>query len=130
MITRILCLTALTMGAAWAPAALTDSHSLYELRTYYANEGKIDALHDRFRSHTIALFENHGMKNVAYWTPADEPNTLIYIIAHKSAEAAQASWQAFVNDPAWQKVYSASIADGRLVAKIDNVFMAKTDYSP
>ena len=107
-----------------------DSHSLYELRTYYANEGKIEALHNRFRNHTMTLFEKHGMKNIAYWSPADDPDKLIYIIAHKDAESAEASWKAFVSDPEWQKVYADSIADGRLVAKIENVFMAKTDYSP
>ena len=93
-----------------------DSHSLYELRTYFANEGKIEALHNRFRNHTMSLFEKHGMKNIAYWTPADDPNKLIYIIAHKDAASAEASWKAFVSDPEWQQVYAASIADGRLVA--------------
>ena len=121
---------AFAMAAGLAPQAAADSHSLYEMRTYYANEGKIDDLHARFRNHTMKLFEKHGMKNIAYWSPADQPNTLIYIIAHKSAEAAEASWKAFVADPAWVEVYTASIADGRLVAKIDNVFMTKTDYSP
>ena len=90
MITRLLSLAALAAAAVWSPAALADSHALYELRTYYANEGKIDALHARFRNHTMKLFEKHGMQNVAYWTPADEPNTLIYIIAHKDADAAKA----------------------------------------
>ncbi len=121
---------ALFAPALFAPAAWADSHSLYELRTYTANEGKIDALHSRFRNHTMGLFEKHGIKNIAYWSPAEEPNKLVYIIAHTSAEAAQASWGAFVEDPEWQKVYAASIADGRLVANIESVYMTKTDYSP
>ena len=78
----------------------------------------------------MRIFEKHGMQNVAYWIPADTPETLIYVIAHKDADAAQASWQAFVADPEWQKVYADSIADGRLVKNIDNVFMTKADYSP
>ncbi|MFT7652012.1 MAG: hypothetical protein ACI9UU_001119 [Candidatus Azotimanducaceae bacterium] len=114
----------------WASNATADEHNLYELRTYYANEGKIDALHSRFRDHTITLFEKHGIKNIAYWSPAEQPNTLIYLIAHKSAEAAKASWTAFVQDPEWVKVYQASIADGPLVEKIDSVYMTKTDFSP
>ncbi len=113
-----------------APAVHADNHALYELRTYHTNEGKLDALHDRFRNHTMGLFEKHGMKNVAYWIPVDQPNTLIYVLAHKDGDAAKASWQAFVADPDWQEVYKASIADGNLVKKIDNVFMNKTDYSP
>ena len=78
----------------------------------------------------MKLFEKHGMKNIAYWSPANQRNTLIYLIVHKNAEAAGASWKAFVADPARVEVYTASIADGRLVAKIDNVFMTKIDDSP
>ena len=122
----LLLMSATLLGSS----AQADSHSLYELRTYYANEGKIDALHERFSHHTMTLFEQHGMKNIAYWSPADQPDTLIYLIAHKSADAAKASWTAFVQDPEWVKVYQASIADGRLVGKIDSVYMSKTDYSP
>lgn len=106
------------------------SHTLYELRTYTTNAGKLDALHARFRDHTQRLFEKHGMVNVAYWTPVDTPNTLVYIVAHKSRDAAKAAWAAFVADPEWRAVYANSIAQGRLVANIDSVFMEKTDYSP
>ncbi|MEM7080993.1 MAG: NIPSNAP family protein [Pseudomonadota bacterium] len=105
-------------------------YDLYELRTYHANEGKIDALHARFRNHTMALFEKHGMKNIAYWHPAEQPDTLIYIIAHKNADAAAASWAAFGADPAWQEAYANSIADGRLIKELESVYMSKTDYSP
>ena len=108
----------------------TTTYPLFEMRTYTTNEGKLDALHTRFRDHTRALFEKHGMQNVAYWTPTDKPNTLVYVLAHQSKEAAAASWKAFVEDPAWRSVYAASIADGRLVANIDSVFMTATDYSP
>ena len=110
--------------------AIAEEGMLYELRTYTTNEGKLDNLHNRFRNHTMTMFEKHGMKNVAYWIPTETPNTLIYIIAHANSETAQASWKAFVADPEWQKVYADSIADGRLVNNIESVFMAKTDYSP
>ena len=118
------CLLGLTL-----PALAQDS-LLYELRTYTANEGKLDALHSRFRNYTMEIFAKHGMQNVAYWIPAETPDTLIYIVAHENGEAAKASWAAFIADPAWQEVYAASIADGRLVKNIDSVFMTKTDYSP
>src|SRR3977135_1000523 len=71
---------------------------VYELRVYHAYEGKLEDLLRRFREHTVKLFEKHGMKNVAYWTPLDEPaksNTLIYILQHASREASEASWKAF-----------------------------------
>ena len=112
------------------PITTVARHSLYELRTYTTNEGKLDALHARFRDHTRHLFERHGIQNVAYWTPTDTPNTLIYIVAHKSRDTVAASWASFVADPEWQEVYANSIADGGLVANIDSVFMTATDYSP
>jgi len=37
---------------------------VFELRTYTANEGKLEALHARFRNHTTKFFKKHGMTNV------------------------------------------------------------------
>ena len=117
-------------GCASNTTSAESGDRVYELRTYTANEGKLDALHARFRDHTLMLFERHNIHNVAYWTPSDLPNTLIYLVSHPSKAAAAASWKAFVADPQWQAVYAASIEDGRLVANIDSVFMRPTDYSP
>jgi len=106
---------------------------VFELRTYTANEGKLDALNARFRNHTTRLFEKHGIKNIGYWVPQEPPlsqNTLIYIVAHESREAAKKSWQAFRNDPEWKKAQQASEAEGRLAAKIESVFLDPMDYSP
>ena len=105
---------------------------IYELRCYVPHPGKMEALLNRFRDHTMKLFEKHGMKNEMYWVPTDEPlsqNTLIYIVSHDSAEAAKKSWAAFVADPEWIKARDASEADGKIVAKVDKVYMTKTDYS-
>ena len=104
---------------------------VYELRTYYAHEGKLDALHARFRDHTCALFEKHGMKNIGYWVPVDnKDNALVYIVSHASRAAGQKSWGAFLKDPDWVAAYKASTRDGKLVRKIDPVFLTATDYSP
>lgn len=102
---------------------------VFEMRTYTTFEGKLSELDERFRNHTVALFEKHGMRNIGYWIPTDKPNTLIYILAHKSKAAASQSWKAFVDDPEWQSAYKASIKDGNLVSNIDSVFMNATDYS-
>ncbi len=106
------------------------SPMLYELRTYYTPEGKLDDLNARFRNHTMALFEKHGMKNIMYWTPVDKPNTLIYVIAHKDKAAADASWAAFREDPVWKKVAEETQKNGKLVDKVESVYMTATDYSP
>jgi hypothetical protein len=106
---------------------------VFEIRTYTAHEGKLDALNARFRDHTTKLFEKHGMQNIGYWTPVDGPqskNTLIYVVAHKSREAAEKSWAAFRADPDWVKVRKESEANGPIVAKVESVFLDATDYSP
>jgi hypothetical protein len=105
---------------------------VYELRVYHTLEGKLDDLLRRFREHTTKLFERHGMKNVAYWVPVDEPaksNTLIYILEHSSREAAAASWKAFQDDPEWKSVRDKSEANGKIVEKVDSTYMALTDFS-
>jgi hypothetical protein len=104
---------------------------LYEIRTYYAHSGKLDALQARFRNHTIKLFQKHGMENLGYWLPVENSeDKLIYILAYPSRQARESSWKAFFADPEWQSVQKASEAGGRLVAKVDSVFLSPTDYSP
>jgi len=103
---------------------------VYELRTYTTAAGRLPALHKRFQDHTIRIFEKHGMKNVVYWTPVDQDNTLVYLLEHKSRTAAKASWAAFVKDPEWQKVFKASRQDGPIVTKVKSQFLRKTGYSP
>ena len=107
-----------------------DAPPVYELRTYIAHNGKMEDLHKRFREHTLKLFEKHGMKNIVYWTPLDKPDTLVYVIAHKSRDEAKKSWESFKNDPKWQAVYKKSHKNGPLVMKVESQFLAATDYSP
>lgn len=103
----------------------------YELRIYYAAPGKLDDLHARFRDHTMKIFERHGMVNIGYWVPQENPdNKLIYILAHKNREAARQSWSDFGKDPEWQVAQKASEKDGRLVTKVESTFLTATDYSP
>jgi hypothetical protein len=107
---------------------------VFELRTYKASPGKLGNLNARFRDHTLALFKKHGMTNFGYWTPLDKSkgadDTLIYILAHKSKEAGDASFAAFRADPDWVAAKKASESDGSLTTKVESVFMAPTDYSP
>ena len=115
------------------PAEAASSGRVFEIRTYTANPGKLDALNARFRDHTTKIFKKHGMTNIGYWVPQDEPahsNTLIYVLAHKSRDAAKESWAAFQKDPEWQKVRDESEKNGKLVAKVEPVFADPTDYSP
>ena len=114
------------------PAERGDKIRLFEIRTYTTEPGKIDALNARFRDHTTKLFEKHGMTNIGYWTPIDEPrsaDTLIYVLAHDDAAAAKKSWDAFRMDPDWIKARTESEAAGPIVRKVESVFLTPTDYS-
>lgn len=123
-------------GAFWLGQSTAQEKKmprLYELRTYTTLEGRLPALEKRFKDHTCKLFEKHGMKNGMYWIPTDpklKDNTLIYVVSHDSQEAADKSWKAFQADPEWTKVREASEADGKIVAKVERVFMTLADWSP
>lgn len=115
------------------PASAQNKGRVFELRTYTTHPGRLDALQARFRNHTTRIFEKHGMKNVGYWVPQDgetSKNTLIYVISHASRDAAKKSWDAFRADPDWHKVQKESEADGKIVLKVEAVYMDATDYSP
>ncbi len=44
---------------------------VFEMRTYYAHPGKMEALHQGFREHTCKLFQKHGMTLIGFWSPID-----------------------------------------------------------
>ena len=102
---------------------------VYELRTYRAMPGKLEAMIDRFRSHTVELFDRHGMKSVGYFVQQDRDDTLLYILEHPSREEAEKNWAAFMADPEWKAVKAASETEGKLVASIESCYMNPTDFS-
>ncbi|MCA8992358.1 MAG: NIPSNAP family protein [Planctomycetaceae bacterium] len=125
-----------SLSAGVSSAVLAEGdNGVYELRIYTCEEGKLPALHERFRNHTMRIFEKHGMKNIGYWTPTDGPlseNTLVYMIRHESREAAAESWKAFGADPEWQAVAKESREkDGKILAKRPEVtYLTLTEFSP
>ena len=105
---------------------------VFELRTYTCHPGRLPALMSRFRNHTTRLFEKHGMKNVIYWTTVEEggeQSKLVYLLTHDSADAAKRSFDAFVNDPAWIKVRDDSEKDGKIVSRLESVFLTPLPFS-
>ena len=114
-------------------AEAAQNPGIYELRTYTTAEGKLDALHERFSNHTNTLFVRHGMTLIGYWTPSEgeeADNTLVYLIAHESRDAARENWAAFGQDEEWRKAYADSRKDGPLVTNIVSKFLVPTNYSP
>ncbi len=141
MLKLLVTLPVLVVALAAVPAWAEDKDKekdekkvgVYEIRTYYAAEGKMDALNKRFREHTLKLFEKHGMTNIGYWQaidPKDGKQVLIYIIGHESREAAKKNWEEFQKDPDWIKAKADSEKDGELVDKFESVYTKATDYSP
>ena len=106
---------------------------VFELRTYYAAEGKMDALHARFRDHTCALFKKHGMTIIGFWKPIDAKEAekrMVYVLAYDNKEAATKAWAGFQADPDWKSARDASEKDGKLVEMVESVYLNPTDYSP
>lgn len=136
------CLFAMTAALAQPQAApeaapspsLKSTGRLLELRTYYAMPGKLEDIHKRFRDHTMRIFAKHGMTVVGFWGPAykkdGSDSRLTYLLSFKNREERDAKWREFAGDPEWQKVAKESEANGKLLEKIDSVFLYDTDYAP
>ena len=125
--------SSLLLGARALAADAPPAGKVYELRTYHASPGNLDALEARFRDHTCKLFQKHGMEVIGFWTPAEgeeAKDTLIYILAFPSLEAQKKAWQAFREDPEWTKVKADSEKEGSLTTKVESKNLQATDFSP
>ncbi|MBL9126109.1 MAG: NIPSNAP family protein [Verrucomicrobiales bacterium] len=130
--TAALCLGTFVSAPAVAAASAPADTRCYELRIYHTAPGKLDDLHQRFRNHTLALFEKHRIQSLGYWVPIQntEDTRLFFLLSYPSRADRDASWKAFMDDPAWQAAYKASEANGPLVVKVEQMFLSATDYSP
>jgi hypothetical protein len=127
---------AMDAGAQAAGSGEITPETVYELRVYHLHEGKLPLILQHFRSKETQLFTQHGMHNVAFWTPTQDaentikPNTLVYLLRHRSREAARASWAAFGKDPEWLALKAESEKDGPFVELHESTFLQLTDFSP
>lgn len=122
--------TAHFMNIQQAQAA---GNRVFELRMYHTLPNRLTPLQTRFRGGEVRLFEKNGMKFAGGWVPQDAPNhdnLFVYMLAHESRAAAQKSWDAFRADPEWKKLQGASEADGKIVEKVDSMFLDPVDFSP
>jgi len=121
------------LGAGTFYSTSAQNQKVFELRTYQATPGNLGNLHARFRDHTIRIFRKHGMEIVGFWSPTSEEerdDILVYLLAHDSQDAADASWQAFGADPEWASVAEESNKNGQILAGVERKYMVATDYSP
>ena len=123
---------AVTAAAGPGTPSAGQQGKYFEMRIYTAAAGKMDALHARFRDHTLKLFKKHGIESVAYWTAVDEKNAgkLYFVIAYPDKASRDTLWNAFGKDPEWVKAKDESEKNGKLVDKVEQVFLTGTDYSP
>jgi NADPH-dependent ferric siderophore reductase len=102
---------------------------IYELRTYHAHPGKLDALVDRFRHTTTGLLEKHGMEVAGFWTAdGGDGDTLVYLLSFPDRASAKASWKEFFADPGWDRILESEQKDP-WVAKIDSTYLLPADFS-
>ena len=109
-------------------------HDIYEMRVYYTYDGKFNDIISRFENHTTKLFDKHGFNNVGYWTTVkkdsisfadkfifqnDGKEALVYIVSFKDMKKRDESWDNFINDPEWIRVFEESRKDGPIVKKIE-----------
>lgn len=128
------CLAAFGLALFAAASLSAQDAAVFELRTYTATPGNLDKLLTRFRDHTLRIFEKHGMQNIGYAVPTEKADgageKLVYLLAHKSRDAAKESWKNFLADPEWKDVSAKSEVNGKIVAKVESVFLSATDYTP
>jgi hypothetical protein len=119
--------------ASMSIKAQSDANSrLYELRVYYASEGKLQDLMNRFQQHTLKYFYQHNMRLEGFWLPLGEnkENKLVYLLSYPSREARDKSWKEFMADKGWIAVMKNSAVNGEIVAKVESTFLKTTDFSP
>jgi len=108
------------------------SNRIFELRTYYCYPGRFPNIVKRFHDHTTKLFEKHGIENIAYFSSDANDGKqpfLVYMIANKDEAEHKKEWDEFRTDPEWIKVKDDSEKDGKIVEKVESVFLKPLSFS-
>lgn len=126
---------------------------IYEFRTYRLHPGKLEAFKKRFAECSVPLFAKHGIRLHGFFeigaVPADAveersaggivlpivgtrfgQDHVAYIVSFDTAEQRDAAWRAFVVDPAWLALRSASEVGGPLVAEEKAIVLTPDRASP
>jgi hypothetical protein len=104
---------------------------IYELRIYETVPGKLPALNERFAKHTLGFFKKHGIYVVGFWTEdIGTSNQLVYMLGFDSLADREKKWTAFQADPGWNQVRAESEKNGPINARVRNMILRPTNYSP
>lgn len=111
---------------------LRQAERVFELRTYTCLPGRLPNLITRFKDHTLKLFQKHGMESIVYFTTLENGGIqpkLIYLLGHAGMAAADRAWKDFRADPEWTSARDASEKDGKIVGKVESVFLKPLRFS-
>jgi hypothetical protein len=104
---------------------------IYELRIYEAIPGKLQALNDRFANFTLGAWQKRGWKVVGFWTETiGTSNQLVYMLGFDNLADREKKFAEFLADPEKKRVFAETEKDGPLVARIRNIILQPTPYSP
>lgn len=101
---------------------------IYELRQYIPAPGKAEALGQRFRDSTLALFRKLGFRVVDFWETTDGSGELWYLMEWPDEAAMKSAWDGFKTNPEWVSTKKSSEADGPLVQKIQSYPLRRASY--
>lgn len=104
---------------------------LYELRTYYANPGRMPELLHRFDTFTLKIWERYGIRPIGFWTTliGESNQTLYYMLAWESLAERERIWNAFAADPEWLATRAETEKNGPLLASAKNEILTPTAFS-
>ena len=104
---------------------------IHELRIYHCAPGRLPALHDRFQTITLKLWEKFGIRPIGFWTTLTGPSnqTLTYMLQWDSLAERETKWNVFASDPEWLIKRAETEAVAIIVERIENQFLTPTGYS-
>jgi hypothetical protein len=104
---------------------------IVELRVYHCAPTRLPALLERFRSTTLGFFERHGIRQIGFWTTVvgTDNHALTYLLQWDSMAEREERWGAFQSDPDWIAARTESEREKPIVVRIENSFLAPTDFS-
>ena len=104
---------------------------IHELRIYTAVPGRLPDVLARFRDHTIRIWQRHGVRQAGFWTTlvGGDANELTYLLAWESMAERETRWSAFQADPEWIRIKGETEANGAIVVRVENSFLAPTSFS-
>src|SRR5699024_1549294 len=104
---------------------------IVEMRVYHCAPTRLPALLARFRDTTLGYFKQYGIEQIGFWTTVIGPDNhaLTYMLKWDSMAQREERWTAFANDPDWIAERNATEKDVPIVARVENSFLAPTDFS-